>query len=225
MIRSIRLLLVLSLPLLAAGCGPADLAEHDYRLSHPIAVESRNAMAVFDRPADDRPLPAYDRERLGRLAAEQVRRGAGTADLVAGFEPGKEAEARDFADELAAALRQAGAEVEVRLASGAGAPKPGEAVVTVPVWTAQAPECGQFTRGLNPDYGNAPNSNWGCAIQRNKALMVQNPADLVRARDPSGRDGNRAADVLGKYGQGLATGSAAEAGGSGSVSSVGQGSK
>lgn len=68
------------------------------------------------------------------------------------------------------------------------------------------------------DYESKPS-----AVERNRALMVQNPADLLRARPSSGRDGNRAADVLGKYGRGEATGSAPEALSAGSVSSVGHG--
>jgi len=46
------------------------------------------------------------------------------------------------------------------------------------------------------------------AVERNRAMMMQNPADLLRAREASGRDGNRAADVLARYGRGEATGSA-----------------
>jgi pilus assembly protein CpaD len=51
--------------------------------------------------------------------------------------------------------------------------------------------------------------------------MLQNPADLVRARDSSGRDANRAADVLLKYGKGQATSSEVEKQSSGSTSTVG----
>lgn len=63
------------------------------------------------------------------------------------------------------------------------------------------------------------------AVERNRAMMVQNPADLIRAREASGRDGTRAVDVLAKYGRGEATSSAPEALSGGSVSSVGQGKK
>lgn len=221
-----RTLLALPILLVLAGCG-ADLAQHDYRLSHPVAVENRSAVAVFDRPADGQPLGPYDRDRLARLAAEHLRRGSGPVEVAAGAKPGEEEAAKVFVTQLAEALRAAGAQgVEAKVVVGgpeqAGSPKPGEAVVRVPVWTAKVEECGSFERGLNPDYGNAPNSNWGCSIQRNRALMLQNPADLVRARDSTGRDGNRAADVLDKYGKGQATASQAEAGASAGVSTVGK---
>jgi pilus assembly protein CpaD len=74
---------------------------------------------------------------------------------------------------------------------------------------------------MNPDHTNAPNSNWGCSGQRDMALMIQNPADLVRAREASGRDANRSADVLGKYQRGEATSSAIENQTAGTTSSVG----
>lgn len=70
------------------------------------------------------------------------------------------------------------------------------------------------------DYGTQPS-----AVERNRAMMVQNKADLIRAREASGRDSNRAVDVLAKYGRGEATGSAPEALSGGSVSSVGQSGK
>lgn len=217
----IRVILALS-PLLLGACA-ADLTEHDYRLAHPIAVEEKAAVALFVRPPQGAALSDADRDRLGRLAEESLRRGAGPVEVAAGARPGDEAGAGAFAQTLADTLRAWGvAQVNVSVAVGPDAvPPPGTAQVRVPVWQARAPECGTFERGLNPDHSNAPHSNWGCSIQRNKALMVQNPADLVRARESSGRDGFRAATVLEKYGKGEATGAAREVINAGSTSDVG----
>ncbi|WP_235062966.1 CpaD family pilus assembly protein [Paramagnetospirillum caucaseum] len=216
---------VLALSPLLGACA-ADLAEHDYRLSHPIAVEEKAAVALFARPAEGAALSAADRDRLGRLAEESLRRGAGPIQVSAGARPGEEDAALAFARTLADTLHAWGVgPVSVAVVGGADAvPQPGIAQVRVPVWEAKAPECGNFDRSLNPDYFNAPHSNWGCSIQRNKALMVQNPADLVRARETSGRDGGRAATVLDKYGKGEATGAARENTSAGSASSVGSSS-
>lgn len=212
--------------LLLAACDPADLTEHDYRLSHPIVVEEKAAVALFARPAEGAALSDADRDRLGRLAEESARRGAGPIQISVGALPGEEAGALAFAQTLADTLRAWGVgPVSVSVAGGADAmPQPGVAQVRVPVWEAKAPECGTFERGLNPNYSNAPHSNWGCSIQRNKALMVQNPADLVRARETSGRDGARATTVLEKYGKGEATGAAKEGIAAGSTSDVGSSS-
>lgn len=208
------------LPLLLAGC-PADMVEHDQRISHPLTAEQKSAVALFDRADGGQGLSAFDRERLGRLATESLKRGAGPIQITIAAKPGDEALDRDFAQSLAGVLKDGGvAEVQVKVVTGTGQ-EPGLAEVRVPIWVAVVPECGSFERGITPDYTNAPNSNWGCAIQRNMGLMVQNPADLIRAREASGRDANRASDVLGKYGKGEATGSATEAKSSGSTSSVG----
>ncbi len=196
---------------LLAGCAEADLSEHDWRIAHPVAVERHAAVAVFDRPAEGAALSAFDRDRLGRLAAEHRRRGAGPVELVAG------ANAKAFAEQLAAELDG----IEAKVVDGGASPD--AVTLRVPIWTARVPECGTFERGINPDPHNAPNSNFGCSLARNRALMLQNPADLVRAREPTGRDGNRAADVLEKYGKGQATASQAESGGSTTVSTVGAG--
>ena len=223
-IRSILLVLP---ALLLAGCIddkilPADLSEHDYRIAHPITAEVKGAVAVFDRPAEGEALSAYDRDRLTRLGGEASRRGAGPVEVVAGAKAGEEAQALAFGALLAERIKAGGADVvNVRVASGAGTPGDSVATVRVPVWDAVVPDCGTWDRGLNPDPANAPHSNWGCAVQRNKAMMLQNPADLVRAREPSGRDANRAADVLDKYGKGQATGSAQEQVKQGTTSTVG----
>ncbi|CUW38429.1 putative Type IV pili component(Pilus biogenesis CpaD-related,10-203) [Magnetospirillum sp. XM-1] len=220
---SLRVVLsALVLAPLLGGCA-ADLVEHDYRLAHPITVEEKAAVALFSRPAEGASLSPADRDRLGRLAEESLRRGAGAIEVSVGAKAGEEAAALGFAQTLADTLRAWGVgAVTVAVAGGPdSALQPGQAQVRVPVWEAKAPECGTFERGLNPDYSNAPNSNWGCSLQRNRALMVQNPADLVRARETSGRDGGRAATVLEKYGKGEATGAAKEATSAGSTSSVG----
>ncbi|MBF0560771.1 MAG: Type IV pili component [Alphaproteobacteria bacterium] len=208
--RFIRLLPIILLSSLLGACA-ADLADQDYRLGHPITVEQRQLHASFDRPTDGRTLPASDQDRLRRLADESLQRGAG-AVIIASPDAG-------FAQSLADALKRLG--ITAILAPTSGTARAEEATIDIPVWVARLPECGLFERGLNPDYDNAPNSNWGCALQRNRAAMVQNPADLIRAQEASGRYGIRSADVLDKYGRGVATGSAQESLSAGSTSTVG----
>ncbi len=214
------------LTLFTAACA-ADLSEHDQRIAHPVSAEVKSAVAVFDRPEAGAALSEFDRGRLARLTAESLRRGAGPILITVGAKPGEESVERDFAGGLGEAMRSSGAaEVQIKLVAGGDAgPGPGVAEVRVPIWVAIVPECGKFERGLHPDYTNAPNSNWGCSVERNRGLMVQNPADLVRARESTGRDANRAGDVLGKYGKGEATGSASEEISAGTTSKVGSASK
>lgn len=183
------------LPLLS-GC--ADLAKEDPRLGHPIDVELRSLHAEITPETADGFTPPQA-EQLRRIAGEAQRRAAGAATVASG-DPA-------WAHRVAEQLRRDGA-AQVVEAAGVG---PG-ASIDMPVWQAKPPSCGEFGEfGANPDYDNAPSLNWGCAMQHNIAVMTQNPADLMRARPESGRDGNRSADVLDKYGRGLATGSAPEA--------------
>ena len=103
-----------------------------------------------------------------------------------------------------------------------GRPAPGLAMVTVPVWGADLPDCGSWLWEPNPDFSNRDTANFGCATQRNIGLMVQNPADLVRPRGTSDRDGSRAVDVLDKYRRGASTNSAKEDTGGSSASQIGK---
>lgn len=188
--------LLLLLPLLS-GCG-ANLAKEDPRLGHPINVEMRDLHADLAQEQPDG-LSDGQIDQLRRIAGEAQRRAAG-AIVVSSANP-------VWAHKVAEELRHDGAAQVVEAAGETPA-----ASIDLPVWQAKGPDCGDFgVFGLNPDYDNAPNLNWGCSMQHNIAAMVQNPADLVRARQSSGRDGNRSVDVLDKYGKGAATGSAQEA--------------
>jgi pilus assembly protein CpaD len=195
---------ILALAVLLPACGPVDMADHDPRQRFAVQVDNADARAVIARPAEGAALSATDAAVLRDLASEYQRRSAGPVVIVV---------AKDdipFADILAAAL----AEHDVpagRIVISAAADKPGTALVKVPVWVAKVPECGNFPESVNPDYRNQTASNFGCAVTRNIGLMVSNPADLVRARDLSGRDATRSVDVLKKYGEGKPTAAAAEA--------------
>lgn len=208
------------LALTLASCGPAQLVEQDYHISHPLTAQKEEAVAVLDGPF----ISEFDSDRLRRMAAESLRRGAGPMVVTVQTRAGGENEATLFADQIATALRQQGVH-NVVVTMRIEADRSLEAIVRAPIWVAVASECGTFTRGLNPDHDNAPNSNWGCSVQRNTALMLQNPADLIRARESSGRDANRSVDVLGKYGRGEATSSEAEDMTAGSTSTVGSSGK
>ena len=210
----------LLLPLLSS-CA-ADLSEQDPRISHPVSAEQKSLIGVFDHRADGATISAYDKDRLVRLSQEALRRSAGAVSITVSAKGLPPNDATAFAESLANVMRHEGVtNISIQMGTDAAGPSDGTAEVRVPVWVAVVPECGTFERGMNPDQTNAPNSNWGCSLQRNSALMLQNPADLLRAQETSGRDANRASDVLGKYGRGEATGSAPESATTGTTSSVG----
>lgn len=179
---------------LAAAAGlsacAADMAEYDPHQRFQVKVESATATASVAVP-----LNATDAQVVRDLAAEHLRRGAG-AVTVAGA----------GAEAVAAALGEAGVPAtRLNVTAGEGA-----TTIRVPVWVAKVPECGQWQADPTADHANQNTDNFGCAVTRNIGLMVSDPADLVRSRQPSGRDGNRAVDVLTKYGEGKNTGSQSE---------------
>lgn len=208
-----RFALPVFLALSVAGCSGSDMAEHDYRQHFPVAVSKHDAVAVVVAPAAGQGLAVADRTILDQLGREHIRRGAGPVAVAVGTAntDAAKAAARAFGGEVAAALHLPAGEVALTLVVGAK-PLPGTAVVTVPVWVADLPSCGTWDRQPTPDFDNGTTPNFGCATQRNIGLMVQDPADLVRMRDLTGRDANRAVDVIDKYDKGAATGAAKEAG-------------
>ena len=58
-------------------------------------------------------------------------------------------------------------------------------------FVAEAPECGQWPGNLADDTRNLPYANFGCANQRNFAMQVANPADLLGPRTMTPAVGER----------------------------------
>ena len=73
-------------------------------------------------------------------------------------------------------------------------------------YVAEAPTCGYWPTNLasQPDNGNYP--NFGCANQRNLAVMVANPGDLLGPRTESDRMSERRDATWQKYVKGESTG-------------------
>ena len=73
-------------------------------------------------------------------------------------------------------------------------------------YVAEAPDCGDWSTNLADDPTNLPYPNFGCAKQRNLAVMVANPADLLGPRTETGRPSERRDVVWDKYVKGRPTG-------------------
>jgi pilus assembly protein CpaD len=79
-------------------------------------------------------------------------------------------------------------------------------------YVAEAPDCGQdWSENLARTYQNTPYPDFACSNQRNLAVMVANPADLLGPRTMTSRDANRRDDMYGKYVKGQTLGADAEA--------------
>ena len=73
-------------------------------------------------------------------------------------------------------------------------------------YVAEPPQCGDWSANLAYDPTNLPYPNLGCSQQRNLAVMVANPSDLLGPRSETARSGERRDQVWGKYVTGQPTG-------------------
>jgi pilus assembly protein CpaD len=79
-------------------------------------------------------------------------------------------------------------------------------------YVADAPDCGDdWSQNLAANYQNTPYPDFGCASQRNLAVMVANPADLLGPRTMTPRDSDRRDVTYEKYVKGQPLGASNEA--------------
>lgn len=85
-------------------------------------------------------------------------------------------------------------------------PEPGRGrdlvAVSVRRYVAVLPACPDWTGVPGADFNNQPASNWSCATAVNFGMMLANPGDLVRGRDPGYADGELAARSVRLYREG-----------------------
>lgn len=73
-------------------------------------------------------------------------------------------------------------------------------------YTAEGPQCGNWSTNISRSGDNLPYPNFGCAQQRNLASMIANPADLLGPRAMDDRPSERRDATWEKYRKGEATG-------------------
>ncbi|MBS0242369.1 MAG: CpaD family pilus assembly protein [Proteobacteria bacterium] len=78
-------------------------------------------------------------------------------------------------------------------------------------YVAEAPDCGAWPDNLGADDRNLPYANFGCANQRNLAMMAANPADLLGPRTMTPMTGERRDERWAKWNKGETTTSAKSA--------------
>lgn len=77
-----------------------------------------------------------------------------------------------------------------------------EVAVVVRRHVVTLPACPDWTGKPGDNSSNQPTSNWSCATATNLGLMVANPADLARGREPGYADGERHASSIDRYRKG-----------------------
>lgn len=82
------------------------------------------------------------------------------------------------------------------------APRDDSVPVKSGTWRITPPACPDWSKEPGTDFENLPTSNFGCATVTNLGLMIADPADLVRGRDPGPADGTVAAGAVERYRKG-----------------------
>ncbi|MBC7833213.1 MAG: CpaD family pilus assembly protein [Hyphomicrobium sp.] len=181
---------------------------------HPILVSQEPTTHLIRLGRGSNGLSSSQRAQLLDFIAHFRATDAGNSRLIVAVPSGgaNEVSTMYAVGEIRAMLNdqgfgQASISVEAYSAEGAGDPP---IRVSYMRYVAEPPQCGDWSTNLAYDPMNLPYPNLGCAQQRNLAVQVANPADLLGPRTETARASDRRDQVWGKYVKGAATGAAAE---------------
>jgi pilus assembly protein CpaD len=208
------LALVLSAGGWLAGCQTMETAEtipypYDYRQRHPITLQEGTRTAELFVGRKRSGLTPSQRSTVVGFAHNWHRDAAGGIEIRIPAGAGNDRAATDTVSEIQGILIAAG----VPAGGIAVRPRPADPSQFVPIAlvypriTAAAGPCGRWPNDLGPGAGleydtNKPYWNLGCAMQRNVAAMVEEPADLVQPRGETVSYAARRSFVIDKYRKG-----------------------
>jgi pilus assembly protein CpaD len=231
-----RALVIVSLAALTAACKTTSNAEeptvgmHDYRLRHPIAVRERpHTLDVFIGDSRGGLTPSQ-RAEVGALATTWRREATGGIVIeVPSGTPNARA-AQGALHEIRSLLVASGVPahgIEVRPYRPADPIRLATIKIRYPEMKAETGPCGLWPEDLGPTYDpvywtNRQYWNHGCAMQRNLAAQVENPADLVQPRAETPAYAARRSTVLDKFRKGESTATQYPDANKGKISDVGQ---
>jgi len=188
----------------------------DYRLRHPITItETQHTLEIFVG-SNRGELTESQRASLAEFAANWKHEATG--GVIVDFPVGSSNQ-RAAAEIMPAihSILTAGGVPPGAIRVRGYHPPPGTLAtihVIYPKIGAQAGPCGIWPEDIGPSanrsyFENEPPWNQGCAIQRNLAAMVDNPADLVEPRAETPPYEMRRTTVMNKYRAGDKTGAEA----------------
>jgi pilus assembly protein CpaD len=194
------------------GVHVASWAMIDARQRHPIVVTDEPAKLSLRVASGATGLTPSQRAQAIHFFRQYRGAGSGADRLaiaVPSGSPNEIASVRALGD-LRAIVNQAGiddANVTVgpyRAGRDASAP----IKVAIARFQAQAPDCGLWPDNLAHDTKNLPYANFGCATQRNFAVQIANPSDLLGPRTMTPAMAERRDTIYEKHVKGQSTGAA-----------------
>ncbi len=233
----VRLSVLVAMTASLAGCYTAREAEvnippppNDYRLRHPISIQEKDrTVLVFVGNKRGGLTPAQRADVLSFARAWKRESTGGVVIEVPAGTPNARA-ANDTLHEVQSILSAAGLPpggVQVRPYHPAEPGRFAAIRLNYPRLGADAGPCGQWPNNLGPSFddsyvGNRAYYNLGCAMQRNLAAMVDNPADLVQPRGETPAYTARRSVMLDKYRKGDPTASTTKDDSKGKVTEIGK---
>jgi pilus assembly protein CpaD len=232
-----RAVAFIGLAAMLAGCkttgSDADMTSSipsDYRQRHPIAVrEGTQTLTVFIGNRRNGLNPTQ-RAEVGAVASRWRREATGGIVIEVPSGTSNEGAANGAAHEIRSVLSAAGVphhSIEVRPYRTQDPARLGTIRVNYPKMAAETGPCGLWPEDIGPTYdkvhwSNRPHWNHGCAMQRNLAAQVDNPADLVQPRSETPALASRRSTAIDKYRKGESTATQYPDANKGKVSDVGQ---
>ncbi|MEO5337536.1 MAG: CpaD family pilus assembly protein [Magnetospirillum sp. WYHS-4] len=199
-------ILLATVPLALAACAEPNTGT-DYQVSHPLVVRDETVRLTLKTPVSAEGMAIEDQLRLHRFVDHFRARGRGSIRVQAlGGQGGYETGA--WMDGARGLLLRAGLRgEEIALATEGTGDDGGSPVVVLSFTgsTVDVPNCGKVSLNISFNPNNLPMPDWGCSVQRNLGLMVENPRDLLQARPETSRDPARTVTTVNDYRAGSVT--------------------
>lgn len=217
--RGAKLLLVASLSALAlTGCKHSEPGTRiagwtlvDPAQRHPILVSQEPETLNIQVPSGSYGLSPRQRSRLMQYYGYYRQTDDGTSRMVIAAPSGapNEGAAVRVLEDIRQLLRDQGVKdsnIIVEAYHEENDPQP-PIQISYLRHVAHAPDCSQWPTNLAEQRDNLPYPNFGCATQRNFAMHVANPADLLGPRTETPRSSERRDAIWEKYAKGESTAS------------------
>ncbi len=205
-------LLVVAFALIAGGCQTDPVVTNsfyptDYRDRHPIVITERPRSVDIFVGTGRGGLTAVQRAQVAAFGGAWRREGNGLLAIDIPHGTRNETASKATVREVSSILHSAGVPpkaIGVRPYRPAAPIEIGPIRLNYPVMRAEAGPCGEWPDDLGPTanpnaWENRSYWNFGCAMQRNIAAVVVDPADLVQPRPETPPYASRRATVMDKY--------------------------
>ncbi len=174
-------------------------AVNDAYITKGHDVSSEMVSETMSQGDGEAGLAVGELKKLDEFAAQFVANGSGAFTIIVP-EGGDRMKAISNAESIRKYSLQSGIrteELDLRIAKLGDQKSP--VVMSYEAYSVTLPNCGKFLPKPSYNPENKVASDLGCSVMNNIALMMSNPADLVKGRIPTKPDGNVAGKQVEDY--------------------------